>query len=272
MSTIKNPISPGLRLALNMAYAVGNGAVGLFTHSWWFINAGAYYAVLTAARFSLMLMDRDKSPEKDVIAFAERVTGCLLIALSLCIAGINILSAVNERGTVYHEIVMITIALFTFIKIISAIVGMARAKHSAAPFTRTFKNISLADACVSVCSMQRSMLVTFPGMEAHYIRLFNILTGTAVWITVLFLGLNLAGGKITVMAKSKLSKANEKITEAVTGGYKKIEQSVTEGYKKIEQGVTEGYKKIEDKFIDTYLTKEGETVEEARERLKNKTE
>ena len=28
--------------------------------------------------------------------------------------------------------------------------------------------------------------------------------------------------------------------------------------------------KIEDKFIDAYLTKEGETVEEAKARLKNK--
>lgn len=31
----------------------------------------------------------------------------------------------------------------------------------------------------------------------------------------------------------------------------------------------DGYTKIEDKFVDAYLTKEGETVEEAKERLKN---
>ena len=36
------------------------------------------------------------------------------------------------------------------------------------------------------------------------------------------------------MAKSKLVKANQKIAEAVTDGYKKIEQGVVDGYKKIE--------------------------------------
>ena len=118
--------------------------------------------------------------------------------------------------------------------------------------------------------MQRSMLVSFPGMEAVEILLLNMFTGTAVWIIVLFLGINLIGGKYIDMAKSKIAKTNEKITEAVTGGYKKIEKGVVGGYKKIEQGVVSGYTKIEDKFVDAYLTKDGETVEEAKARLKGK--
>lgn len=73
------------------------------------------------------------------------------------------------------------------------------------------------------------------------------------------------------MAKSKIVKANEKIAEAVTGGYKKIEKGVVDGYKKIEKGVVDGYTKLEDKFVDAYLTHDGETVAEAKERLKNKT-
>ena len=105
-------------------------------------------------------------------------------------------------------------------------------------------------------------------MEAKEILFLNIFTGSAVWIIVLLLGINLIGGKYTDMAKSKIVKANEKIAEAVTGGYKKIEKGVVDGYKKIEQGVVGGYAKIEDKFVDTYLTKDGETVEEAKARLR----
>ena len=71
------------------------------------------------------------------------------------------------------------------------------------------------------------------------------------------------------MAKSKLVKANPKIAEVVTDGYKKIEKGVVGGYKKIEQGVVAGYTKIEDKFVDAYLTRKGETVEEAKARLKS---
>ncbi len=41
-----------------------------------------------------------------------------------------------------------------------------------------------------------------------------------------------------------------------------------EGYKKIEQSVVSSYTKIEDKFVDTYLTKDGETIEDAKVRVK----
>ena len=112
------------------------------------------------------------------------------------------------------------------------------------------------------------MLVSFPGMKAAEILLLNIFTGTAIWIFVLLLGIDLIGRKYTDMAKSKIVKANEKIAEAVTGGYKKIEKGVVDGYKKIEQGVVSIYTKIEDKFVDAYLTKDGETVEESKARLK----
>ena len=59
------------------------------------------------------------------------------------------------------------------------------------------------------------------------------------------------------MAKSKLVKANEKIAEKVVDTYKKIEDTVVGGYTK-----------IEDAFVDRYLTKEGDSIEEAKERLK----
>lgn len=69
------------------------------------------------------------------------------------------------------------------------------------------------------------------------------------------------------MAKSKLAAANEKIAEGVVGGYKKIEEGVVGGYRKIEEGAVGGFNKIADKFVDNFLTKEGETVEEAKKRL-----
>ncbi len=58
------------------------------------------------------------------------------------------------------------------------------------------------------------------------------------------------------MAKSKLVKANEKIADAVVGGYKKIEE-----------GVVGAYKKVEDGFVDKFLARGGETVEDAKKRI-----
>ena len=53
---------------------------------------------------------------------------------------------------------------------------------------------------------------------------------------------------------------------------KKIEKAVLEGYKKVEDSVVGGYKKIEDKFVDTFLKKDGETIEEAKVRVKEEQE
>lgn len=61
------------------------------------------------------------------------------------------------------------------------------------------------------------------------------------------------------MAKSKLIDAN-----------KKIEKKVINVYKSIEHGVVGTYQKIEDKFVDSFLTNDGETVEDAKKRLSNK--
>lgn len=59
------------------------------------------------------------------------------------------------------------------------------------------------------------------------------------------------------MAKSKLVKTNEKITEKVVGTFEKIEDTVVSSYTK-----------IEDTFVERYLTKDGESVQEAKRRLK----
>jgi len=56
---------------------------------------------------------------------------------------------------------------------------------------------------------------------------------------------------------SKIENTNKKIEEAVVGGYQKVEEAVVGGYKK-----------VEDKFVDTFLKKDGETIEEAKERIK----
>ena len=72
------------------------------------------------------------------------------------------------------------------------------------------------------------------------------------------------------MAKSNLVKINKMIEEKVKGGYKRVEDTVTGSYKKIEDRVVDRYEKIEDKYVDNYLTEDGETIEEAKVRLKNK--
>ena len=65
----------------------------------------------------------------------------------------------------------------------------------------------------------------------------------------------------------KCGEKGEEIAEESVKAYKVIESGVVGGYKAIEGGVVDGYKKIEDAFVGKFLTKEGESVEDAKKRL-----
>ena len=74
------------------------------------------------------------------------------------------------------------------------------------------------------------------------------------------------------MAKSALVKANEQIAEGVIGAYRAVEEGVVGTYKAVENAFVGGYQGIEDAFVDQYLTRDGESVEDAKARLRAEQE
>ena len=178
-------------LLFNLAYGIYHGALGLWSRSWWLITLGVYYILLSVTRFGVLLVGRKVRQKPSDGVFACRFTGALFLALSVVLAGMVILSTVKDRGVVFHEIVMITMALYTFTKITLAIISLVKARRNQPVTTVTLRHISFADALVSVLSLQRSMLVSFPGMTEPDVRLFNALTGAAVCVAVFLLGLHL---------------------------------------------------------------------------------
>lgn len=73
------------------------------------------------------------------------------------------------------------------------------------------------------------------------------------------------------MSKSNFLKTNEKIAETVTGAFAQLEEGVLNGYTKVEDAVVSRYTKIEDAFVARYLSKDGESVEEAKARIKRES-
>ena len=59
----------------------------------------------------------------------------------------------------------------------------------------------------------------------------------------------------------------QKIEDAVVGGYQKIENAVVSGYQKMENTVVSGFAKMTDKMVEKLFAREGESVEEAKNRL-----
>lgn len=254
-------------LTVNLLYGAGHVVLGVLEGSVWLLVMAAYYILLGVMRFGAVLTERRHASER----FVMRLCGGMLMVLALVMGGATAISLAESNAVPHGIVIMLVIAIYTFWKMTMAIVHTVQAHQSGTPLTRTIRNITLASALASLLTMQRSMLVSFDGdMTAEAALILNICTGSAVCILVFLLGLNMLFDEkgYDKMAKSKIVKANQKIAEAVVDGYKKVEGAVVGGYKKVEETVVGAYTKVEDKFVDQYLTRDGETVEEAKARLK----
>ncbi len=249
----------GLSLGSNLAFALYHGALGLLTRSQWLVAVSGFYTVLAVTRAGVLLCAR-RGTEADASLFVVRVTGGLLMTLGFAMAAVNYLSIAGSIAKRYQTVVMISMATFTFTKVGLAVSRAIRQRREPSSLKAALRCIGHAEAAASVLTLQRSMLVSFGEMPAQTVRLMNALTGAGVFLFIVILGIFMLKGRIPV-AKSKLVNA-----------YKKIEETVVEGYQKVEDTVVGGYTKVEDAFVDRYLTREGETVEQAKARLKKESQ
>ena len=60
------------------------------------------------------------------------------------------------------------------------------------------------------------------------------------------------------------------VEDGVVGAYQEVEEGVVGGYQKIEDGAVNGFRRISDFFIRKFFSRNGETVEETRKRLRRK--
>ena len=171
-------------LLLNIAFGGYYFVCGIFTSSWWLLALGTYYILLSSIRFFVL---RGWS--------SQRGTGVMLMILSLPLAGSVILSVLRDRGLRLHMIVMIAMAAYAFTKITLATINLVKTRKEKSSSLVMLRNISFADALVSIFALQRSMLVSFDGMSEGEIQLMNALLGAAVCGIVFLLGWNLFGRK-----------------------------------------------------------------------------
>ncbi len=177
-----------ISLIFNVAFGAYHLVLGIVSSSWWLITLGTYYLMLSTVRFAVLI---SKSKEW----FVTKFTGWMLMVLSIPLAGTVILSVVRDRGHEFHMIIMIAMAAYAFTKITLAIIKLVKARRSTFGTLITLRNISFADAFVSIFALQRSMLVSFEGMTETEILIMNASLGSAVCVIVFLLGLNLVRSK-----------------------------------------------------------------------------
>ncbi len=174
-------------LIFNFLYAFYHGALGIVNHSIWFITSCIYYLLLGTMRFTVIISNCNENPNREYAVM--KLTGILFSILSLILSGIIYLSLSQQIAAKYGEITMITIATYTFTKIIMAIIKAVKYQKINSPLINIIQNISYAEVAVSIFTMQRSMLVSFGEMDPAKSIILNIFTGTVIWLFTLTLGI-----------------------------------------------------------------------------------
>ena len=178
------------KFIINLIFAIYNCVLGIASYSCWFIAVGAYYVVLSIMRITVISLKSRKNEK-----FIMRFSGIMIFVLSIVLSGIVYMTINQSSAVKYHEIVMITIAVYSFTKICLAIYKFIKSRKNQRPYIKTLNSITFTDAVVSIYSLQRSMLVSFEGMTEENIILFNTLSGIGMCIIAICIGLNLIIGK-----------------------------------------------------------------------------
>lgn len=184
-------LSAASAFVLNLLYALYHCVLGILDLSLWFIAMCAFYGILATMRFSAVLCGRRDHYELfvDIEYFVMKLSGILLILLSFVLAAVIYISLSQNIAAKYGEIIMITIATYTFYKITMAIVKAVKQHKNPSPLLAVIRNISYAEVAASILTLQRSMLASFGSMEKEQMRAMNAITGAVVCLFVLTLGI-----------------------------------------------------------------------------------
>lgn len=180
-------------LIINLLYAVYNGVLGIWGQSVWFITMGMYYAVLSIMR--VLAVKGEYRSVRTVRMLRElsimKTVGILLFLLTFILTGSIYLSLKYDLPKRYGTIIMITIATYTFVKVVMAVINFVKARKHYTPLIITIRNISISDALVSLLSMQMSMYATFSRRETDNSYIMHVITGAGVCLCIVLIGVSM---------------------------------------------------------------------------------
>ena len=182
---------------INVAYTVYNGVIGIMNQSVWFITMAVYYSLLGIMRYRAVstgrkisrLDDREQIRKKELSVI--KTDGILLLVLNLALSGVVLLTIAQDTAKRYSEIMVISIAAYTFYKITMAVVNMVKVRKTKSPILITIRNIGAADALVSMVTLQAAMFASFQDKNSLNTNQMNAITGLSVCILISILGISM---------------------------------------------------------------------------------
>lgn len=176
-------------LAGNVAYAVFQLWLGVYHASFWFYSMAGYYLSLAIMRFFLVRYTTKRTPGEDIRAELVRYRACgwAFLVTNLAVSLMIFFMVYWNRTFYHHPITAIAMAAYTFWAFATSIVSMVKYRKYNSPVYSASKAICLAAACVSMLTLETTMLTAFGDgtMDMLSRRLMLGLSGGAVSICII---------------------------------------------------------------------------------------
>lgn len=150
-------------LIYNTAYALLQLGMGFWHHTFWFYSLAGYYISLAVMRFFLVRHTSRHNPGEKMMDELKKYRACRIVFLimNLSLALIIFFMVYWNRTFNHHEITTIALATYTFTSLTLAIINTVKYRKYNSPVYSASKAISLASACVSMLTLESTMLTTF---------------------------------------------------------------------------------------------------------------
>lgn len=194
-------------LIWNIAFGIFQLGLGFYHNSLWFYSMSVYYVILATMRFFLFKHTRAYKPnEQESLELKRyRLCGILLCVLNIALTVIIFFMVYLNHTMCHHPITTITIATYTFTTFTFAIINNIRFRKYNSPIYSSAKNISLITACVSMITLENTMLTSFGNNQNPQFRQIMLAcTGTVVLVFTTTLAVFMI-----VKANIKLKKLNQ---------------------------------------------------------------
>ena len=145
-------------------------------------------------RFYLVRHTRSYKPgeELEIELNKYRFCGWILLFMNISVTIIIFFMVYWNRTFIHHEITTIALAAYTFFTFTLAIVNLVKYRKYHSPIYTSIKSINLVVSCVSMITLETTMLTTFGGNDDPLFRtLILSLSGGAVAIFILIMAINI---------------------------------------------------------------------------------
>ncbi len=155
-------------LIWNIIFAIFQLVLGFYYRSFWFISMFVYYVILGVMRFFLLNYTRNYQANevKQLENKKYLLCGWLLLVMNVALAVIVTFVILLNQIFQHHMIITIALASFTFLTFTFSIINLVHYRKYRSPVYSAAKSISLIAACVSMLTLETTMLATFGATES----------------------------------------------------------------------------------------------------------